>query len=429
MRRFLDMLTSRRTSIALMAFIAVCGALGAWIPQSSSSTAEIVASWEARNPAVAGIADALGLREIFSSWWFVTVLAVFAAALTVATLRMFSSAAQRRDAVARKPRTEISGAAIERVAERARATGFREQRRAGSTRVFVRHGMGLWAPAILHVGLLVALVSGGIALALTRSAIADFSQGEIRMPGDDYYAVEDPADAPEVGVPLRFDGMKVENWPQGGLKEVVATLSVLDGTEDWTPRTVSINHPLRLRGHTIYAQPGEFGDAAFLVFTAEDGTEYPVRMEFVYAEAGEVVYTAEPLTIGGVALEGRWDPHGVRGPVPLALRLAGDDAVEPVTLAEGETATVAGLEVEYSFTGQWARFIIQKEPGILALLLGFAVIGAGSIMLYAWIPRVLVVEETAEGVCYSWYAARMPGSYLPELAEMLGANLRQGEDA
>ncbi len=429
MRRILDILTSRRTSIALMAFVAASGALGAWIPQSSLGQTEALAIWQEKNPLVARVADTLGWYDIFSSWWFFAVLGVFALALSVATVRMIAAAWRRQRGAVGVTHTDMPGADPRAIAERARAAGFRERRSAGTSRVFIRHGIGMWAPAVFHVGLLVSLASAVVALGFTSGAVADFSQGEVREPGAAYHAVEDAEDPPEIGVPIRFDGIETETWPQGGLKEVVATLSVLDEGGVWVPRTVSVNHPLRLNGHTIYAQPGEFGDAAFAIFTTPDGTEYPIRIEFVFAEEGEYVYTDPPLMIGGIAIDGRWDPHGVRDPKPLALRPAGDSSAEPVTLAEGETVTVAGLTVEYVATRKWARFIVQREPGIAVLMIGFTVIAIASLMLYAWIPRTLVLEEIEVGIRYGWRAARMSRSYLGERDAILGVDRMPGEDA
>ncbi|MHB1016872.1 MAG: cytochrome c biogenesis protein ResB [Coriobacteriia bacterium] len=428
MRRILDTLTSRRTSIALMAFVAVFGALGAWVPQSSNTDAATMASWEARNPAIAGIADTLGLHAVFSSWWFLVALGVFALALAAATVRIIADARRWQRGAARPARTELPRASAEEIVLRARAAGFRERRTDGPARVFVRHGIGVWASAVLHVGLLISLVAAAIALALTSGAILDLSVGEVRMPGDEYYAIEDASSPPEFGSPMRLDGIATEVWPSGGLKEVSASLSTLGDDGIWTPRTVRINHPLRLNGNTIYAQPGEFGDAVLLILTTADGTQYPVRMEFFFAEEGQFVYAEEPLTIEGAAIEGRWDPYGIRDAKPLGLRPAGDRSATPVTLAPGESAVVAGLSIEFVGTTQWARFIVQREPGVTLLLLGFAIIGLGSVMLYAWIPRELVLEETDEGVRYSWHAARMSRAYLSERDAILGLESPADED-
>lgn len=427
MRRILDSLTSRRTSIALMAFVAVFGALGAWVPQSSLGYDDILATWQQKNPLMARIADALGLYAIFSSWWFLTALAVFAVALTIATVRLTRTSWRAWRSLGGVPRTLLPGASADPIVNRARRAGYRLRAESPGRQVLTRHRLGVWASSVLHVGLLLSLVWAALLLATTTGAIADFSLGEVREPGMAYYAVEDATDPPELGVPWRFDGMDVTTWPSGALKEVSATLSFLDGGA-WVGRTSSVNHPLRIKGHTIYAQPDGFGDAVLLRIIDAAGAEHRIRMDFYYVEDGYTTYTDGPYTIGDTPIEGRWDPHGVRDAKPLGLRPAGDAAAEPMTLAPGETAEVAGLTIEFVGTAEWARFIVQRSPSVAPLFLGFAIISLGSLMLYAWIPRELVLEEADEGVRYSWHAARMSRAYVSERDAILGIAPEEGEE-
>jgi len=427
MRRILDTLTSRRTSIALMAFVAVFGALGAWIPQSSLGYDDILATWQQKNPLLARIADVLGLHAIFESWWFLTALAVFAVALVVATVRLVRDSWRLWCGPGRTPRTLLPGASAGPIIERAHQAGYRTRAGSSSRSVLTRHRIGVWASSVLHVGMLLSLVWAALLLATTTGAIADFSLGEVREPGMTYYAVEDATDPPELGVPWRFDGMDVTTWPSGALKEVSATLSFFDGGA-WVERTSSVNHPLHIKGHTIYTQPREFGDAVLLRVIDAEGVEHRIRMDFYFTEQGEVTYTDAPYAVGGASIEGRWDPHGVRGPKPLGLRPAGESAAEPVTLAPGDTAQVAGLTVEFVDTAEWARFIVQRSPSVIPLFLGFAIIALGSLMLYAWIPRELVLEDANEGVRYSWHAARMSRAYVSERDAILGIAPEEGEE-
>ncbi len=433
MRRILNTLTSRRTSIALMAFVAFFGALGAWIPQSSLGNTAALAIWRQKNPLVARIADALGLYAIFESWWFLAALAIFAVALAIATFRLIRAAGTYWRGAGRAPRTLLPDASVDPIIERAQQAGyrtragFRVRTEAPGRYVLDRRGFGVWASSVLHVGMLLSLVWAALLLGTTTGAIADFSLTEVREPGMQYYAVEDATDPPELGVPWRFDGMDVTTWSSGVPKEVSATLSFYDGAA-WIERTTSVNHPLRIKGHTIYTQPGEFGDAALLRVIDADGAEHLIRMDFYFIEDGQPTYTDAPYAIGDVSIEGRWDPNGVRDPKPLGLRQAGDSAAEPVTLAPGDTAKVAGLTVEFVDTAEWARFIVQRSPSVNPLFIGFAIIGLGSLMLYAWIPRELVLEETDEGVRYSWHAARMSRAYVSELNAILGLESPADED-
>ncbi|MBN1153082.1 MAG: cytochrome c biogenesis protein ResB [Dehalococcoidia bacterium] len=409
-----------------MAFVAVFGALGAWIPQSPLGNTETLAIWQEKNPLVARVADAVGLYDIFSSWWFLGALAVLGVALGIATARMVGETWHIRSGGGRRPRTLLCGAPVEPIVQRAKEMGFRQRRSLDGRYVLTRHELGVWAPSVLHVGMLLSLAWATLMLSATNAGVVGFLQGEVRNPGSKYPTIVEASRPPELSVPWRFDGMEVSTWSSGLLKSVSATFSFFEG-DAWTERVSSVNNPLRFRGHTIYVQPGEFGDAALLRITDGAGAEHRIRMEFSFIEDDQPTYTA-PIMIGSAAIEGRWDPYGVRDTRPLGLRPAGDDSAEPVTLVPGETATVAGLTVEFVAVAQWARFIVQSSPSATPLFIGFAVIALGSLMLYAWIPRELVLEETAEGVRYSWHAARIPQSYLAERDAILGQLEREREE-
>ncbi len=426
MRRILDSLTSRRTSIALMAFVAVFGALGAWIPQSALGNADALATWQRNNPLMARVADALGLYAIFSSWWFLTALTIFAVALAIATVRLMRASWRTWRSPVRVTRTLLPGASAGPILDRAKRAGFRVRSEAPGRHVLGRHGSGVWASSVLHVGMLLSLVWAALLLGTTTGAIADLSLGEVREPGAEYYAVEDPSDPPELGMPWRLDDIEAVTWPSGVLKELSARLSFFDGNA-WTERTTSVNHPLRIKGHTIYTQPGEFGDAVLLRVIDAGDVEHLLRMDFYFIEDGQPTYTDGSYVIGGASIEGRWDPNGVRDARPLGLRPAGDGTAEPVMLAPGDMAEVAGLTVEFIDTTRWARFIVQRSPSVTPLFIGFAIIGLGSLMLYAWIPRELVLEEADDGVRYSWHVARMSRAYVSERDAILGIASGEGE--
>ena len=428
MRHIVDIMISRRTSTVLMTFIAVAGAIGAWVPQTTNTTTEQVVDWANRFPVAARIADALGLHAIFSSWWFLTLLAVFVLALLVATWRMGIKARRVWRGSVRLPHTRV-GATLVDVVARASAEGYRERSGYTDVRVYAKHRIGVWAPTVLHVGLLISLVSGAVALGFTASGVVDLIEGQVRQPGEEYLVVESNAFArtPEIGRPLRFDGVTAESWPSGGLKEVEASLSMLEDDGTWSSYTARVNHPLHVSGLTIYVQPGDFGEAAFLIVTAPGGAESRIQVPF-YNEGDPVQYTLEPFVVGDVAFDARWDPEGDKADKPLALRLSGDDTYDPVTLSVGETATIEGLQVEFVANAQWARFTVVRSPGIGMLFLGFATIGIGALMLYLWIPRQLVVQQTDDGVLYSWHAARMGRAYLSERDEILGLSETGGAD-
>jgi hypothetical protein len=420
-RAFFDALSSRRTSILLMAFIAGVGAVGAWIPQRSNTTTVALEAWQAEHPSLAGIAAALGLDAVFSTWWFLAVLSVFVVSLGIATVRMIADAARRTRSCEASRTTDIPGVSFENAVDRAHALGYSGRVDADGTAVLWRHRAGVWAPAVMHTGMVIALAAAAASSALTSRAVLDLSAGEVFEPGDAYLVTERGAfgGAPELGAPLRLDGLETETWSTGELKTLTATLSVKDEAGQWRAYRSTANDPLTVLGHVVYVQAGEFGDAAYLVVTDQAGVSHPVRMEFLFAGPGEVAYSG--VTIDGApAIDGRWDPDGVRSDRPLALRPAGDDDFDPVTLTEGDMASIDGYSVEFVESGQWARLIVARPYATRVLFAGFGVIALGSLMIYLWVPRRLVLVREGDGVRYAWWAPRMVQGYRVEIDEIAG---------
>ncbi|MBN1192625.1 MAG: cytochrome c biogenesis protein ResB [Coriobacteriia bacterium] len=421
MRRLLDSLTSRRASLLLMAFVAVTGAVGAYVPQRANVSVAQFEAWRADNPLLADAVALLGFDRVFSTWWFSAVLVVFLFALSVATWRMAVAASRRFRGGVRAPVDAVEGTTFDEVATRARAEGFRELRLGGELSVWRRHGVGIWAPTVMHAGMVVALLAAIAISAFSSSAVMDLSAGEVFEPGSEFLLVW-PAltgSTPDFGTAFRLDDVLVETWPTGDLKVLTILMSLMDESGTWTEYESSANAPLRVRGHTIYVQSGEFGDAAFLVVTDATGVTHPLRMEFTFVREGETGYS--DVAIGGEpVIDGRWDPYGLRGEKVLALRPAGDETTVPVLLAEGESAQVGELHVEFVARGEWARLIVTRSSGIAILFGGFAIIGLGAMMIYLFVPRELVLARTSEGLRYSWWAPRMGRSYLPELDRILG---------
>lgn len=418
-----------------MVFFALVGAIAATVPQRATTSVDGIAAWKAAHSAFAPIVDLLGLDRAFSTWWFLATLALFALSLGIATTRMWRAALRRARGEDMSPRTHVPGLTFDEARERALALGYRSVRGgAGSGAAtairLVRHRMGWWGSTVLHVGMLVVIVAGLVSAALTARAVVDLSQGEVWSPGDPFLAEETgPFAAPaDPGHAIRFDSATTTAWPTGELKSLTIELSLATASGAWQPATTSVNRPLRANGHIIYASPGEFGPAGFVVLRGPGVPEARLRLEFPFVPRGSAGYT-DIQPDGWPRIDARWDPDGVRGEKLLAMRLLDDAGTEHrVELDPAETGELGPYTAEFEIEGQWARLIVVRPVGVWLLFLGFAVIGIGSLMLYLWVPRELVLEHHPAGVQYSWRAARMPRSYAGERDEIIAPASQSAEE-
>lgn len=418
--RLLNALTSRRVSLALMVFIVFAAIVGVVVPQRSLTSIDTFAQWESDNPLVAGVVGALSFDHVFSSWWFLSGLALFGLSLTVATWRMLRTAWLRSTRAA-SPRIVLADAAVADIAARARGAGYRPVRGAGTHVRLVRHQVGWWGPSVLHVGMVLTLLAATISLALTSRAVVDLSIDEVFEPGGEFLVVEPDffGGTPNLNTALRFDGLTTEYWPTGELQSWVLTMSVADNAMGWLTYESTPNDPLDVQGHTIYLSVGDFGNAAFVTFADSAGEEQSLRVSFPQYGGDEPSYTDVVLS-DGTLLEARWDPQGARGEKLLTIREAGEAGDRRVTLDEGDAAMFGDLSVDFEFAGQWARLIVVRPIAVLPLFLGFAIIALGSLMIYLWVPREIILAEEPGGVRYTWRAARMSHLYLSEKDEILG---------
>lgn len=424
--KILDRLTSRRVSVALMIFIVGAAVLGNIIPQRSQVPLMEFSEWGAARPTVAGIVSALQLDRIFSSWWFLLGLMLFLLSLSTATMRMLRDSWRKYAATDVVPRTASGDTSAGELAARAVRAGYREVPAGPGIRRFARHRPGWWGVALMHLGMVVALVAAIVSAAFDTHAIVDFSVGETYEPGGELLYEESGVlgGPPDLGAPIRLDAIDAELWPSGEVRFLEATVSILrDGR--WETHTISANDPLSTSGHAIYVAPGEFGEAAFVDLSGEALPEKRVRFEFPVVADDGLGYT-EFQPEGWPLIQARWDPSRTRGDKLLALRYEDAGTTRQVLLDEGETGALGPHQATFAIEGQWARLIIVKPVAVNVIFAGFGVIALGSLMLYGWVPREFVIAEDDEGVRYGWRAARMPWAYRDELDAILGG---EGEDA
>ena len=100
-KRLLDLLTSLKFALSILFLIAVACAAGTLFPQGSA-----VAGYLKEHPEAEGkmaFFDAIGLTHVFSSWWFIALLCILAASLSVCALRRFLSALNRGGKIGGRP--------------------------------------------------------------------------------------------------------------------------------------------------------------------------------------------------------------------------------------------------------------------------------------------------------------------------------------
>ncbi len=208
-------------------------------------------------------------------------------------------------------------------------------------------GKKKYGPDIVHIALLV-LVAGGLVTALGRQA-KDFSlsQGEQVEVGS-HYAIK----------LLSFQFLKYEN---GSPKAWISTVDVLrDGALETAAFPIRVNHPLRLRGISVYQTTWENQTTFRLRDTT--GAEVTARVGQGFEDADSFWYLADAVEDGGVQKA-------------LFQQYKGNDLVSMRKLAVSETLgpyTLLGITQKIA-TG--LRSV--SDPGFVTVIVGVVLLALG----------------------------------------------------
>jgi cytochrome c biogenesis protein len=479
----------RRMSTALMLLLAmaVASIVATFIPQEPLIPST-VRDWRTGDAGpgegVAAAFDALGLFDLYGTWWFAVLVLLLFTSLTgclVPRWRAFARVARRAPPAGRNldrltnratldtalPPAEAL-AAVERVLARHR---FRRARPGDRQLAGER---GHWREAgsiIFHTSFYLLLAGAVIGQAFGFRGHVNLPEGaafaETRMmydlaePGR-YWDLDDHR-----GFVLTLEDFHVAWYENFTPSDFVSTITINE--PDGVERTeqVRVNHPIRHDGMTIYQ--ARWGMAPHVVVRAGDSVIFDEQV--MLSDAGGSVWTGvAKVAMGGVGEDGARNPQialdlvllpdaavtddGIpfsRSPTPANPRLiadlwVGDDlglerptpardfnrdggrtVGPPAILAEAQADPMAGgaLTVEFAELTYWSGFQISHGPARWLLLLAGVVLLAGLIpSLYSYRRRIWAeAAPTADGsrVTLAGVALQRKQAFVSEFATVRDA--------
>lgn len=420
MARAFGLLTSMRTTVALLLALAVLLLLRVAVPQADGATAAAYEALVARGGLVRFLLVGLGLGSVATSGVFLGTLALFflslVAALSTRTGRAFRRAAFRPPDTAAahawlgRPGTTAwprpPGLDAQRVLEALRALGYRPARIDERCVWGVRNRTAALGFVLFHASFLV-LCAGAVTVALTRSVrTVAVAEGQIADPLGATVIRRAPWNA---GGPPRFTVDRVDVRLESG-------------------QPVDLAATLRAEGAGLATQvarvsaPAKWGDTSVLVEQAglvpvlwlQDARGYTIDRVAVITSTPRGERTRAPLADG--TLEALVLPVALGPQFPE--RAALPDAAIDVEVREGGKTLFAGALTPGRTIGVGDRYlaleevrywvglrIVQEEGGGL-LVLGFALAVVG----LAW--RLLVDRRE---VAVAWDDATVRVAGLGEL--------------
>ena len=440
----------RRMSTALMLLFGVAAAsvVATVIPQEPV-TAATVEEWRTGvagpGRAVARVLEALGLFDVFGSWWFMALVGLLFVSLTgclVPRYRAFFKIARRPPAVGRnlarlthsvtfttdrnvEQVMAAATAALRRRRFRRRTVEQDQATQLAAERGHWREGGSLLfhtAFYLLLAGAVIGKVFGfvgqvslaeGSAFADTRIAYDAAEPGRGWGLGD------------HRGFVVTLDDFDVSYFPDLTPRDFVSTVTIRDQGRVAHTGPIRVNHPIRYDGMVLYQTA--FGMAPHIIVRTGDRVLIddrvllaPNQEQNLWTGTAKVKFDDPANQIAldlALAPDARMtngqptigpDPRprnpvlignlyfgrlGLERPVPAAKFIRGSGPVDTAMLRPGRTADLVrgNITVEFVDLGYWSGLQVSHAPGRGLLLLGGGLILVGLIpSLYSYRRRIWV---------------------------------------
>ena len=388
-----------RVAIVLLLVIAITSGVGTAIPQREP--ADLYHRLYDPQPWL-GLLNgdgvlALQLDHVYSSGWFLGLLAWLALALLLcswrrqwpalqAALRWIDYSTPRqlsKLSVAETFTTDTPKASLAQLAGLLQRQGWQIQRH--DDRLAARKGLlGRVGPLLVHAGMVVLM------LGAAWGALGGQRAEQYLAPGRSLELMDSRGSSQ---LTLALDHFSIQRDPAGRPEQFTSQLRILEGDGSGgsllKQAEISVNHPLRFQGVTLYQ-----ADWALATISLQLGKspllELPLQS---FPQLGEQIW--------GIVLPTR--PDGSE-PVLLSLgseqgpvEIYGADGISLARLAPGGAAVeVKGLPIRVESVLPASGILLKRDPGVPLVYAGFAIaLAGGGLSLLATRQLWAIAEQPA----------------------------------
>ena len=397
--RVVGWISDLRVAIVLLLVIAVTSGVGTAIPQREP--ADLYHRLYDPQPWL-GLLNgdgvlALQLDHVYSSGWFLGLLAWLALALLLcswrrqwpalqAALRWIDYSTPRqlsKLSVAETLSTNSPKASLDQLAGLLQHQGWQIQRH--DDRLAARKGLlGRVGPLLVHAGMVVLM------LGAAWGALGGQRAEQYLAPGRSLELMDSRGSSQ---LTLALDHFSIQRDPAGRPEQFTSQLRILEGDGSGgsllKQAEISVNHPLRFQGVTLYQ-----ADWALATISLQLGKspllELPLQS---FPQLGEQIW--------GIVLPTR--PDGSE-PVLLSLgseqgpvEIYGADGISLARLAPGGAAVeVKGLPIRVESVLPASGILLKRDPGVPLVYAGFAIaLAGGGLSLLATRQLWAIAEQPA----------------------------------
>ena len=395
--RLVALISDLRLAIVLLLVIAIASGVGTAIPQRE--TAEFYhrlydpQPWLGLLPGEGVLA--LQLDHIYSSGWFLGLLAWLALALLLCSWRRQWPAlrASLRWIDYRKPRqlsklslaeslaTDKPAASLEKLGQLLEGKGWQIRRQ--GDRLAARKGLlGKVGPLLVHAGMVVLM------LGAAWGAVAGQRAEQYLAPGRSLELMDSRGSSK---LTLALDNFSIQRDPSGRPEQFTSQLRILEGDGSsgslLKQAQISVNHPLRFQGVTLYQ-----ADWALAAISLQLGRSPLLQLPLQsFPQLGEQVWGlvlptrpdgSEPVLLSLGSEQGPVEVYGADGS-PLGQISPGGEALE-----------VKGLPIRVASVLPASGILLKRDPGVPLVYAGFAIaLAGGGLSLVATRQLWAIAEE------------------------------------
>ena len=398
----------------LLVLILICSFAGSIIGQGNDP------GWYVQTyPDIHGIILALGVDDVFNSWYFVTLVTLLSVNLTLCSLiriRRVVKASKNAPSQAAKRETKVllTEQGVEQLTAHLESR-FYKKAEFGETTVYSKNALGWYGSFLTHLAILLTLLFGAAALYLPK--VTD----QTCMPGQ--------ALTMEDGTTIAVQSCEIEN-DAGELDYAsIINITLPDGRSSGY-REISVNYPLAFGGYKVYQQTYGTAGAVTVRNTENGGEDYFLLDEMCFLSLDSINGVwYEALYPGYIRDEsgnftlisqtsGRYED-----PVYQIL-LASEGVYTPVMVFPGETVSVGGLDFTFENPVEYPGLRIKRTPpvvnGLLFAAFGLMVVG----LWFCFFQTPAIVAVRKEGYTV---AGPKPLGLEMELAILLKSETRNEE--
>ena len=414
LKKVLKFLRSMTFGMILLALVLLCSFPGSVIAQGNTP------DWYVQTyPDWHGVILKLGLDDVFSSWYFITLLALLCLNLTLCSLVRIknvvkASKTASAHAATRKTKVFLAAEGVTQLRGLLEGRHYKKEVFEEAT-VYSKNTIGWYGSFVTHLAILLTVVFG--AAALYFPMVTD----QTCMPRENLIM--------EDGTTIAVKSFQIEN-AEGKLDYAsIIDVTLPDGRSSGEKR-ISVNYPLSFGGYKVYQQTYGTAGAVAVRNTQTGGEDLFILNEMCFLSLDsingiwfEALYPGYIRDESGNFTLITQTSGSYEDPVYQVL-LASDGVYTPVMAFPGETLSVGGVEFTFEDPVEYPGLRIKKTPEAVNALLfaAFGLMVVGLWLCFFQTPTIVVVREDGYAV-----AGPKPQGLELELAALLESSTRNEE--